>query len=143
MSDGALYGSDAEIARLLAEADTWAVVGLSANPLRPAHGVARFLQQLGKRIVPVHPRADTVHGEPGYASLADIPFPVDVVDLFVRSDLVGAVVDEALTLDPLPRAVWMQLTVIDEAAALRARSAGLITVMNRCPAIEWPRLGPA
>src|SRR6478735_5912959 len=113
MGDSALYGSDEEVRAILRDAQTWAIVGLSANPLRPAHGVARFLQQLGKRIVPVHPRADTVHGEPGYASLADIPFPVDVVDLFVRSDLVGAVVDEALALDPAPPALWMQLTVVD------------------------------
>src|SRR6478736_3828636 len=113
MSDRTLYGTDAEISRLLAEAETWAVVGLSANPLRPAHGVARFLQQLGKRIVPVHPRADTVHGEQGYASLADIPFAVDVVDLFVRSDLAGAVVDQAIGLATPPAAVWMQLTVVN------------------------------
>src|SRR5262245_22590320 len=104
-----LFGTDDEIAAVLDEGHTWAVVGLSKNPLRPAHGVARFLQQMGKRIVPVHPRADTVHGEPGYASLADIPFPVDVVDCFVRSDLVGEVVDQTLALDPLPAAIWMQL----------------------------------
>src|SRR6478735_7532600 len=142
MGDSALYGSDEEVRAILRDAQTWAIVGLSANPLRPAHGVARFLQQLGKRIVPVHPRADTVHGEPGYASLADIPFPVDVVDLFVRSDLAGAVVDQAIGLATPPAAVWMQLTVVNEDAAARARAAGLITVMDRCPAIEWPRLGP-
>ena len=143
MTDPGLYGSDEEIREILREGQVWAVVGLSANPMRPAFGVARFLQQLGKRIVPVHPRADTVHGEPGFASLADIPFAVDVVDVFVRSDLAGAVFDDAIALDPKPLAVWGQLTVVDEAGAARARAAGLLTVMDRCPAIEWPLLGPA
>lgn len=141
MRDTDLYGADSTIARLLADAETWAIVGLSANQRRPAYGVARFLQEHGKRIVPVHPRADTVHGEPGYATLADIPFDVDVVDVFVRADLAGAVVDEAIGIGA--PAVWMQLTVVDEAAAVRARESGLDVVMDRCPAIEWPRLGPA
>lgn len=137
-----LYGTEAEIERLLAETRTWAIVGLGSDPTRPAFAVSRFLQQLGKRIVPVHPRAETVHGEQGYATLADIPFPVDVVDYFVRADRVGPLVDDALALDPKPLAIWMQLTVVDEAAAQRARDAGLITVMNHCPAIEWRDHGP-
>src|SRR6478736_3302326 len=113
MTAAALYGDQDEIAALLADAEVWAIVGLSANQRRPAYGVASFLQQNGKRVVPVHPRADTVHGEPGYASLADIPFAVDVVDLFVRSDLAGAVVDQAIGLATPPAAVWMQLTVVN------------------------------
>jgi predicted CoA-binding protein len=120
--------------RLLA-LDTWAVVGLSNDTSRAAYGVAAFLQARGKRIVPVHPRAETVHGEQGYARLADIPFDVDVVDLFVRSELAGPVVDEAV--DKGAKGVWLQLGVVDEAAAERARAAGLDVVMDRCPKIEW------
>ncbi|MFF8809006.1 CoA-binding protein [Streptomyces omiyaensis] len=119
--------------------DTWAVVGLSSNRERAAYGVAAVLQRFGKRIVPVHPKAETVHGEPGYASLADIPFPVDVVDVFVNSDLAGAVADEAREIGA--KAVWFQLGVVDEAAYTRATDAGLDMVMDRCPAIEIPRLG--
>jgi uncharacterized protein len=119
---------------------TWAVVGLGNNPLRPAYGVARFLQQHGKRIVPVNPAGEAVHGEPGYRSLADIPFPVDVVDVFRRSADAGAHVDEAVQIGA--RAVWLQLGVIDEAAGDRAAAAGLDVVMDRCPAIEWPAHGP-
>ncbi|MFD6078350.1 CoA-binding protein [Streptomyces hydrogenans] len=119
--------------------DTWAVVGLSSNRERAAYGVAAVLQRFGKRIVPVHPKAETVHGEQGYASLADIPFPVDVVDVFVNSDLAGAVADEAQEIGA--KAVWFQLGVVDEAAYARTTSAGLDMVMDRCPAIEIPRLG--
>jgi len=101
--------------------------------------VARFLQGVGKRIVPVHPRAETVHGETGYPTLADIPFEVDVVDVFVNSRRAGEIADQAL--HTKARAVWFQLGVIDEMAAGRVREAGRTMVMNRCPAIEWPRLG--
>ena len=126
-----------EVQALLA-LDVWAVVGLSPDRSRAAHGVAQFLQARGKRIVPVHPRAETVHGEQGYPTLADVPFDVDVVDLFVRSELAGPVVDEAV--EKGAKGVWMQLGVIDEAAAERARAAGLDVVMNRCPKIELPQL---
>jgi predicted CoA-binding protein len=114
---------------------TWAVVGLSSNQARAAWGVAEFLQRKGKRIVPVHPSAASVHGEQGYATLGDIPFPVEVVDCFVRSSLVGPVVDAAIAAGAA--GVWMQLDVADEAAAGRARDAGLTVVMDRCPKIEW------
>jgi predicted CoA-binding protein len=114
---------------------TWAVVGLSSNQARAAWGVAEFLQRKGKRIVPVHPTADTVHGEQGFATLSDIPFAVDVVDCFVRSSLVGPVVDEAIAIGA--KGVWMQLDVVDDEAARRARDAGLTVVMDRCPKIEW------
>ncbi|MFG2334441.1 CoA-binding protein [Streptomyces sp. NPDC048604] len=128
------------VRRILTESgDTWAVVGLSNNRSRAAYGVAAVLQRFGKRIVPVHPKAETVHGEQGYASLADIPFPVDVVDVFVNSELAGAVADEAAAVGA--RAVWFQLGVVDEAAYERTRAAGLDMVMDRCPAIEIPRLG--
>ena len=128
------YGDRATVDRLLAM-PTWAVVGLSGDPRRAAYGVAAFLQAYGRRIVPVHPRAETVHGEQGYERLADIPFDVDVVDCFVRSELVGPVVDQAI--EKGAKAVWMQLGVVDRAAAQRAEAAGLAVVMDRCPKIEW------
>jgi predicted CoA-binding protein len=135
-----VYGDQATIRKILTElGDTWAIVGLSSNERRPAHGVAGVLQRYGKRIVPVHPKAETVHGEKGYASLADIPFDVDVVDVFVNSDLAGPVADEAVAIGA--KGLWFQLDVIDEAAYERARAAGLAMVMDRCPAIEIPRLG--
>lgn len=133
--------SDDVIRRVLADCEVWAVVGLSHNRARAAYGVARFLQQHGKQIVPVHPAAEPVHGETGYATLADIPFQVDCVDTFVRSELAGDVADQAIAIGA--SAVWFQLGVIDPAAAQRVRDAGLDMVMDRCPAIEWPRLGPA
>jgi predicted CoA-binding protein len=114
---------------------TWAVVGLSNNEFRAAYSVAQLLQEMGHRIVPVHPNAEFVHGEKGYATLEEIPFPVDVVDVFVNSSLAGDVVDIAIKIGA--KAVWLQLNVIDEAAILRAENAGLLTVMNHCPAIEY------
>lgn len=135
-----MYGDQATIRKILSESgDTWAIVGLSSNERRAAYGVAGVLQRYGKRIVPVHPKAETVHGEKGYASLADIPFEVDVVDVFVNSDLAGPVADEAAAIGA--KAVWFQLGVIDEAAYDRTRASGLDMVMDRCPAIEIPRLG--
>jgi predicted CoA-binding protein len=134
-----VYGDSATIRTILTElGDTWAVVGLSTNPNRAAYGVAGVLQRFGKRIVPVHPKAETVHGEPGYPSLEAIPFPVDVVDVFVNSGLAGPVADQAVAIGA--RAVWFQLGVIDEEAYARTRAAGLEMVMDRCPAIEIPRL---
>lgn len=133
-------GTDAEtVRRILRNAgDTWAVVGLSNNESRAAYGVAAVLQRFGKRVVPVHPKAERVLGEEGYASLADIPFPVDVVDVFVNSELAGAVADEAVRVGA--KAVWFQLGVIDDAAYERTRAAGLDMMMDHCPAIEIPRL---
>lgn len=135
------YADAADIARLKHGAAVWAVVGLGANPERPAYGVARFLQSQGKRIVPVYPRAEVVHGEQGYATLTEAAAAVghiDVVDCFVNANRVGAIVDEAIAIGA--DAVWLQLDVIDEAAAQRATDAGLTVVMNRCPAIEFPRI---
>lgn len=117
----------------------WVVVGLSANRTRPAYGVAAVLPQLGHDIVAVHPRVEPVHGAPAYRALSDVPGPVDVVDLFVNSERAGAVVDEAIAVGAA--AVWMQLGVVDDAAAARALDAGLDVVMDRCPAIEAGRLG--
>jgi uncharacterized protein len=130
------------IRRLLSTRARWAVVGLSENRTRVAYRIARFLQEpLGMTIVPVHPSADTVHGATGYPRLADVPGGVDVVDVFVRSERAGAVVDDAIAAGA--RAVWLQLGVVDEAAAARAAAAGLDVVMDACPAIEAPRLGIA
>jgi len=134
------HRNDPEVVRrLLATPGRWAVVGLSANTRRVAYGIASYLQGLGMTIVPVHPRADIVHGEQGYPALADVPGEIDVVDVFVRSDLAGAVVDDAIAAGA--KAVWLQLGVIDEDAAARAKAAGLDVVMDTCPAIEAPRLG--
>ena len=133
------YGDAATIERVLRH-QVWAVVGLTGSQSRPAYGVARFLKAHGRTIVPVNPRGEPVHGEPGYRTLADIPFPVDVVDVFRRSDKAGAHVDEAVKAGA--KAVWLQLGVIDEAAAQRAAEAGLDVVMDRCPAIEWSAHGP-
>jgi predicted CoA-binding protein len=123
------------IRRILEDSgDTWAVVGLSSNEGRAAYRVAEVLQRHGKRVVPVHPKAETVHGEQGYATLRDIPFAVDVVDVFVNSALAGKVADEAVAIGA--KAVWFQLGVVDEEAYDRTRAAGLDMVMDRCPAIE-------
>ncbi|MFF5713112.1 CoA-binding protein [Streptomyces sp. NPDC012756] len=139
-TDPTAYSASETVRRILTSTgDTWAVVGLSSNRGRAAYGVAAVLQRFGKRIVPVHPKAETVHGEQGYASLADIPFPVDVVDVFVNSELAGAVADEAVAIGA--KAVWFQLDVIDEDAFARTREAGLDMVMDRCPAIELNSLG--
>lgn len=129
------------IRRILRDSgDTWAVVGLSGNRSRAAFEVAKILQRFGKRVVPVHPKAEAVHGEQGYASLAEIPFPVDVVDVFVNSELAGGVADEAVAVGA--KAVWFQLGVVDAEAYARTRAAGLDMVMDRCPAIEIPALPP-
>ena len=133
------YGDQETVRRILQDTgDTWAVVGLSGNQRRAAHGVASVLQRYGKRIVPVHPKAETVLGEPGYPTLDAVPFPVDVVDVFVNSELAGGIADEAVAAGA--RAVWFQLGVVDPAAYERTTAAGLDMVMDRCPAIEIPLL---
>jgi predicted CoA-binding protein len=116
---------------------TWAVIGLGNNPDRAAFSVAKVLQSHGHRIIPVHPRAEEVHGETGYKTLSEIPFPIDVVDCFVASERVGEIVDEAIKIGA--KAVWLQLGVIDQAAIDRALAAGLLAVMDHCPAIEYKK----
>ncbi|NUP75159.1 MAG: CoA-binding protein [Sinomonas sp.] len=130
------------IARLMESPGRWAVVGLSQNQWRAAYSVAEFLRdELGQEIIPVNLRGEDVHGEKGYKRLADIPaelHPLDVVDCFVNSQRVGAVVDQAIAVGA--KAVWLQLGVIDEDAVERAKAAGLDVVMNACPAQEaWRR----
>ena len=129
--------TQAEIAAVLA-LHTWAVVGLGNNPERAAFGVAKLLQEKGHRIVPVYPRAEMVHGEVGYKTLSEVPDAIDVVDCFVNSERVGEVVDEAIAIGA--KAIWLQLDVIDEAAIARAEAAGLIAIMDRCPAIEYAKV---
>ena len=122
---------------MLDDLQTWGVVGLSTDTSRTAHSIAALLQQRGKRIVPIHPDAPVVLGEQGYATLADVPFDIDVVDVFRRSEAAGQFVDEAIEVGA--KAIWLQLGVIDEAAFDRAREAGVPMVMDTCPAIEWNR----
>jgi predicted CoA-binding protein len=129
--------TQAEIAAVLA-LHTWAVVGLGNNPERAAFGVAKILQEKGHRIIPVYPRAETVHGEVGYKTLSEVPDAIDVVDCFVNSARVGEVVDEAIAIGA--KAIWLQLDVLDEAAIVRAEAAGLIAIMDRCPAIEYAKV---
>lgn len=119
---------------------TWAVVGCSPDPARPSHGVARYLHRNGYRVIPVNPTCGSMWGEPCYPDLASIPADegVEVVDIFRRSEHAGVHVDEAIAIGA--KAVWMQLGVVDEAAAARAENAGLLVVMDRCPAIDHPRL---
>ena len=132
---------DDVIRRVLTEHKTWAVVGCSPDAFRDSHRIAALLQARGYRIVPVNPAVDEVLGERAYASLDEVRgdgIEVDVVDVFRRSDQAGRHVDEAIQIGA--KAVWLQLGVIDVAAAERAREAGLDVVMDRCPAIELPRL---
>ncbi len=118
------------------------MVGASPNPARPSNGVMRYLLEHGYRVIPVNPghAGSTIGGQTAYARLADVPEPIDIVDIFRRPEFVGGVVDEALQLRPLPKAIWMQLGIRDDAAAARAESAGIAVVMNRCIKIEHARL---
>ncbi len=138
----AVHSTPEFIREVLTETDTWAVVGCSPDPRRDSNRIARLLQSHGYRVSPVNPNADDdeLVGERRYASLAEIPQSehIEVVDIFRRADRAGVHVDEAIAAGA--RAVWMQLGVIDEAAAQRALDAGLLVVMDRCPAIELPRL---
>ncbi|HZJ04575.1 MAG TPA: CoA-binding protein [Nocardioidaceae bacterium] len=128
---------DTKVRFMLRECETWAVVGLSGNPARTAYRIAEFLQERGKRIVPIHPEGNHVLGEDGYPSLAEVPFPIDCVDVFRRSDAAGEFADQAVDIGA--RAVWFQLGVIDHDAFRRTADAGVPMVMDTCPAIEWPR----
>jgi predicted CoA-binding protein len=125
---------------MLDDCKVWAVVGLSGDPRRTAYSIASLLQDRGKQIVPIHPAAADdggleVLGEKAYATLADVPFPIDVVDVFRRSEFAGEFADQAVEVGA--RAVWFQLGVIDEAAFDRTVAAGVPMVMDTCPAIEW------
>jgi predicted CoA-binding protein len=131
--------ADADDVRfMLEDCETWAVVGLSGDPGRTAYEIAHYLQQRGKRIVPIHPSAPVVLGQQGYRTLAEVPFAVDVVDVFRRSEAAGEFADQAVTIGA--KAVWFQLGVVDVEAYERTVQAGVRMVMDTCPAIEWPRM---
>jgi uncharacterized protein len=130
-----------QIPAILESTNLWFVVGLGNNPDRAAFGVAKFLQDHGKQIVPIYPRAEIVHGEQGFATVSqasEVWGPPDVVDLFVNSSRVGQLSDQGVQAGA--KVIWMQLGVTDEAAAERARAAGLTVVMNKCPVIEWRKI---
>ncbi|HEY3912300.1 MAG TPA: CoA-binding protein [Stellaceae bacterium] len=135
--------SDAHLRGILTSARTIAVIGASPRRERPSHRVMAYLQRMGYRTIPVNPNAvgGAILGETCYAALADVPEPVDMVDVFRRSELAGEAVDAAIAAGA--KVVWMQLGVRDDEAAARAEARGLKVVMNRCPAIEIPRLGLA
>ena len=129
---------EAAIAELLVSAKTIAVVGLSSKPFRPSYGVAQYLQSSGYRIIPVNPNESKVLGEKCYARLEDIPEKIDIVDIFRRSELVPEIVEAAIRIGA--RAVWMQLGVVNEPSAQKARRAGLFVVMDVCIAQELHKL---
>jgi predicted CoA-binding protein len=131
--------SDQGIRDLLRSTKTIALVGASPDPNRASHAVMRYMIDLGYRVFPVNPNEKEILGMKVYASLKDIPEPVDMVDIFRKSELAGAVCDEAIAIGA--KSVWLQLRVIDEEAAKRCEAAGLKVVMDRCPAIDMPRLG--
>jgi predicted CoA-binding protein len=135
--------SDADIKALLEETRTIAVVGASDRPDRPSYRVMKTLQDHGYRTIPVNPQitGEHVHGEYVFRELGQLGDPIDMVDIFRRSDAVGEVVDQAIAIGA--KSIWMQLGVIDQRAAARAEAAGLKVVMDRCPAIDLPRLGVA
>ncbi len=128
----------ATIRRILADTRTIAMVGLSADWYRPSYFAAKYLQEHGYRVIPVNPKYAEILGEKAYASLLDIPDKIDVVDLFQRPDRVPAFVDDAIAIGA--KVVWMQLGIVNEAAAAKARAAGLEVVMDHCMKIEYGRL---
>ena len=138
-----MWSNDPDTIRRVLDLPVWAVVGLSDDASRPSYGVAQWLQQHGRRVVPVSPRGGTILGERAYPTVAEAADatdgPIDVVDVFRRSDSAGVHADEALAIGA--RAVWFQLGVVDEAAAARVTAAGVDMVMDTCPRIEAPRLG--
>ena len=138
MSD--LYYPDWLIRRILRETDTIAMVGASTNWNRPSYFAMKYLQEKGYRVIPVNPRAagETLLGETIYSSLKEIPVPVDMVDIFQRSERVPPVLDEAIAIGA--KVVWMQLGVRHDEAAAKAEAAGLTAIMDRCPKIEFGRL---
>ncbi|MFN7026736.1 MAG: CoA-binding protein [Pseudorhizobium sp.] len=130
------------IATILKDTKAIALVGASPNPDRPSNSVMRFLLSKGYRVFPVNPgqAGKEIHGQKVYGSLSDIPEPIDVVDVFRAAEYLDGVVEEAIALPQKPKVIWGQLSVRDDQAAAKAEAAGLKVVMNRCPAIEYPRL---
>ncbi|WP_137135136.1 CoA-binding protein [Rhizobium sp. FKY42] len=139
--DHNLY-DDGYLTDILKSVKSIALVGASPNPGRPSHGVMGFLLSKGYHVIPVNPgqAGKTILGQKVYGHLADIPEQIDMIDVFRASEYLAEVVDEALALSPRPKVLWTQLGVTEESSALRAEQAGLQVVMDRCPAIEYPRL---
>ncbi|NEU13076.1 CoA-binding protein [Methylobacterium sp. BTF04] len=133
---------DALIRAILTQTRTIALVGASASPVRPSHLVCKYMLSRGYGVIPVNPglAGHTLLGQPVFGRLADLPGPVDMVEIFRNSDAAGGIVDAALALPVLPKVIWMQLGVRDDAAAERAEAAGVTVVMNRCPKIEFGRI---
>ena len=145
MSDGPPYlgyPDDDLILDVLGETKTIAVVGASPKPVRPSYGVMQFLLAAGFRVIPVNPGQEggEIVGQRVYARLADIPEPIDMVDVFRQSDALPGLVDEILALDPRPKSIWTQFGVVNDEATDRAAAAGLKVVVDRCPSVEYPRL---
>jgi predicted CoA-binding protein len=133
---------DDNIRGILKSVRTIAIVGATNNPARPSYIVTKYLKERGFDVIPVNPRlvGHDVLGLPAYGSLAEVPRPIDMVEIFRNSASAGPVTDEALALDPLPKVIWMQLSVRDDEAAARAEAKGVTVIMNRCPKIEYGRL---
>ncbi|WP_319773848.1 CoA-binding protein [Breoghania sp.] len=133
---------DSLIRSVLEDVKTVAVIGASANPVRPSYFVQKYMIDKGYTVYPVNPgqAGKTILDRPCFASLSEVPEPIDMVDIFRASDAVPGIVEEALRLTPLPGVIWMQLGVVHEEAAARAEAAGLRVIMNRCPKIEYGRL---
>ncbi len=136
------YPDDPLILDVLGEARTIAVVGASPKPERPSYGVMQFLMAAGYRVIPVNPghEGKEIAGQRVFARLADIPVPIDMVDVFRQPDALPGLVDEILALDPRPRSLWTQFGVVNDEATDRAAAAGLKVVVDRCPSVEYPRL---
>ena len=130
--------NDSTLRELLSTAHVIAVVGYSDKPHRTSYQIAQFLKQAGYKVYPVNPSVETIDGERSYASLADVPEPIDIVNVFRRSEYLPGVVDDAIAVGA--KAVWAQLGVYDEAAGRKAESAGLVTVMDACIKVEYNRL---
>lgn len=134
--------SDDHIRSVLRSVSTVAVVGASANTVRPSFFVMKYLLQKGYRVIPINPgqAGGTILDQPAYARLANVPEPIDMVDIFRKSDAVPEIVAEAIALTPQPKVIWMQLGVRNDQAAADAEAAGMTVIMNRCPKIEYARL---
>ena len=131
---------DALIARILRSVKTIAMVGASPNPSRPSYFAMKYLLDKGFKIIPINPGQDEILGQKVYPALSTVPGPIDMIDIFRNSEAAGPITDEALALDPLPKVLWMQLSVRNDEAAARAEAKGLTVIMNRCPKIEYGRL---
>lgn len=134
--------TDDYLGEILRSVKTIALTGASPNPARPSNGVMGYLLSRGYEVIPVNPgqAGKQIQGRTVYARLSDIPVPVDMVDVFRAAEYLDGVVDEAMALKPLPKVIWAQLGVRDDAAAAKAEAAGIKVIMDRCPAIEYPRL---